>query len=54
VLGDEALDDEDALLLSCGVVDGTEVHAMTQEAGAAAARRAAAAAATASDGSGWQ
>eukprot|EP01044_Picomonas_judraskeda_P012922 COSAG03_NODE_1903_length_3376_cov_1.008239_2_plen_375_part_00 len=45
VLGDVALDDEDALLSSCGVVDGTEVHALPQEAGAAAARRAAAAAA---------
>jgi hypothetical protein len=42
VLGDVALDDEDALLSSCGVVDGTEVHALAQEAGAAAARRAAA------------
>eukprot|EP01046_Picozoa_sp_COSAG06_P046776 COSAG06_NODE_6681_length_2827_cov_15.522536_1_plen_351_part_10 len=37
VLGDVALDDEDALLSSCGVVDGTEVHALAQEAGAAAA-----------------
>eukprot|EP01043_Picozoa_sp_COSAG02_P061074 COSAG02_NODE_8123_length_2699_cov_4.471923_2_plen_433_part_01 len=36
VLGDVALDDEDALLSSCGVVDGTEVHALPQEAGAAA------------------
>ena len=27
VLGDVALDDEDAQLSSCGVVDGTEVHA---------------------------
>jgi hypothetical protein len=47
VLGDVALDDEDALLSSCGVVDGTEVHALAQEAGAAAARRVAAAAAAA-------
>jgi hypothetical protein len=44
VLGDVALDDEDALLSSCGVVDGTEVHALAQDAGAATARRAAAAA----------
>jgi hypothetical protein len=44
VLGGVALDDEDALLSSCGVVDGTEVHALAQEAGAAALRRAAAAA----------
>jgi hypothetical protein len=47
VLGGVALDDEDALLSACGVVDGTEVHALAQEAGAAAARRAAAAAAAA-------
>jgi hypothetical protein len=47
VLGDVALDDEDALLSSCGVVDGAEVHALAQEAGAAAARRVAAAAAAA-------
>jgi hypothetical protein len=40
VLGDVVLDDEDALLSSCGVVDGTEVHALAQAAGAAAARRA--------------
>jgi hypothetical protein len=45
VLGGVALDDEDALLSSCGVVDGTEVHALAQEAGAAATRRAVAAAA---------
>eukprot|EP01048_Picozoa_sp_COSAG05_P011192 COSAG05_NODE_1040_length_6068_cov_46.397219_1_plen_377_part_00 len=45
VLGDVALDDEDALLSSCGVVDGTEVHALSQEAGTAAERRAAVAAA---------
>jgi hypothetical protein len=45
VLGGVALDDEDALLSSCGVVDGTEVHALAQEAGAAAARRAVAVAA---------
>jgi hypothetical protein len=44
VLGGVALDDEDALLSSCGVVDGTEVHALAQVAGAAALRRAAAAA----------
>eukprot|EP01046_Picozoa_sp_COSAG06_P024721 COSAG06_NODE_2032_length_7794_cov_35.231839_1_plen_402_part_00 len=52
VLGDVALDDEDALLSSCGVVDGTEVHALAQEAGAAAARRAAAVAAAAGGGGG--
>ena len=52
VLGDVALDDEDALLSSCGVVDGTEVHAMAQEAGAAAARRAAAAVAAAAAAAG--
>jgi hypothetical protein len=45
VLGGVALDDEDALLSACGVVDGTEVHALAQEAGAAATRRAVAAAA---------
>eukprot|EP01046_Picozoa_sp_COSAG06_P117977 COSAG06_NODE_65100_length_258_cov_0.377358_1_plen_38_part_10 len=28
------LHEEDALLSSCGVVDGTEVHALPQEAGA--------------------
>jgi hypothetical protein len=52
VLGGVALDDEDALLSSCGVVDGTEVHALAQEAGAAAARRAAAAAGAVAGGGG--
>ena len=41
------LDDKDARLSSCGVVDGTEVHALPQESGAAAARRVVAAAAAA-------
>ena len=50
VLGDVALDDEDALLSSCGVVDGTEVHALPQAAGAAAAPRAAAVGAVATLG----
>jgi hypothetical protein len=50
VLGDVVLDDEDALLSSCGVVDGTEVHALPQAAGAAAAPRAAAVGAVATVG----
>ena len=49
---DVVLDDEDALLSSCGVVDGAEVHALPREVGAAAERHAAATGAAASAGAG--
>jgi hypothetical protein len=47
VVAGAALDDEAALLSSCGVGEGTDVHVVAQTASAAAERRAAAAAAAA-------